>query len=102
MRKVCFGIILALTALSLLLGTALAGPEPDAKAPFDQGVAALNQGNPTLAVEKFTAALKIDPNLPEAYINRGIAEMTSVPVGRRGGRFRPGPGTEPRLRRGLL
>ena len=63
-------------ALGLLLGTALAGPEPDAKEPFDQGVAALTQGNSTLAVEKFTAALKIDPKLLEAYINRGIAEMS--------------------------
>ena len=75
MRTACFRSILALAALSLLLGTALAGPEPDAKAPFDQGVAALTQGDPTLAIEKFTAALKIDPKLEEAYINRGIAEM---------------------------
>jgi tetratricopeptide (TPR) repeat protein len=76
MRTACFGSILALVALGLLLGTALAGPEPDAKEPFDQGVAALTQGNSTLAVEKFTAALKIDPKLLEAYINRGIAEMS--------------------------
>ena len=75
MRKVCSCIILTLAALGLLLGTALAGPEPDAQEPFEQGVAALSQGNPTLAVEKFTAALKNDPEMVEAYINRGIAEM---------------------------
>ena len=38
-------------------------------------MAALSQGNPTLAVEKFTAALKDNPEMVEAYINRGIAEM---------------------------
>ena len=38
-------------------------------------MAALTQGNPTLAVEKFTAALKTNPEMVEAYINRGIAEM---------------------------
>ena len=59
MRKFLFRITLALATLGLLLGYALAGPEQDAKEAFEQGVAALTQGNPTLAVEKFTAALKI-------------------------------------------
>ena len=75
MRKFLFMITLTLATLGLLLGYALAGPEPDAQGPFEQGVAALTQGNPTLAVEKFTAALKDNPKLVEAYINRGIAEM---------------------------
>ena len=75
MRKVCFVITLTLAALSLLLGIAAAEPEQDATAPFEAGVAALTQGNPTLAVEKFTAALKDNPEMVEAFINRGIAEM---------------------------
>ena len=53
-EKSLFRITLTLAALSLLLGTAIAAPEQDAKEPFEQGVAALTQGNPTLAVEKFT------------------------------------------------
>jgi tetratricopeptide (TPR) repeat protein len=75
MRKICLVITLTLAVLGLLWGSAAAAPEPDAAAPFEAGVAALTQGNPTLAIEKFTAALKIDPEMPEAYINRGIAEM---------------------------
>lgn len=47
--------------------------EAQAQELFSQGVDALNQGNANLALEKFTAALKLDPELPEAYINRGIA-----------------------------
>ncbi|MGO8760984.1 MAG: tetratricopeptide repeat protein [Desulfobaccales bacterium] len=75
MRKVCIVIALTLAALSLLLGIAAAEPEQNATAPFEAGVAALTQGNPTLAIEKFTAALKDNPEMVEAFINRGIAEM---------------------------
>ncbi|HLD48465.1 MAG TPA: tetratricopeptide repeat protein, partial [Desulfobaccales bacterium] len=75
MRNYLFRITLTLATVGLLLGSALAAPEPDVKEPFEQGVAALTGGNPTLAVEKFTAVIKSDPKLPEAYINRGIAEM---------------------------
>ena len=75
MRKYLFRITLTLATLGLLLGTAAAAPEQDVQEPFEQGVAALTQGNPTLAVEKFTAVIKIDPKIREAYINRGIAEM---------------------------
>ena len=60
----------------LWLGPALASPEkPGTQESFEQGLNALSQGNPTLAVEKFSAALKQDPEMVEAYINRGIAEM---------------------------
>ena len=46
-----------------------------AQTAFAAGVAALNQGNTTTAVEKFNEALKADPDLTEAYINRGIARL---------------------------
>ena len=69
-------ILSIIVVTTLCLGAAAAGQEKAAaQEPFEQGVAALAQGNPTLAAEKFTAALKIDPEMLEAYINRGIAEM---------------------------
>lgn len=48
-------------------------PEDQAQELFLQGVDALNQGNSNAALEKFNEALKLDPEIPEAYINRGIA-----------------------------
>ena len=102
MRKYLFRITLTLAALGLLLGYALAGPEPDVKEPFEQGVAALTQGNPTLAVEKFTAVIKIDPKLPEAYINRGIAEMSLSLWGDAVGDFDQALELNPELPGGLL
>ena len=102
MRKYLFRITLTLATLGLLLGYALAAPEPDVKEPFEQGVAALTQGNPTLAVEKFTAVIKIDPKLPEAYINRGIAEMQLSLWGDAVGDFDQALELNPSSPRGLL
>lgn len=71
--------------LSLLLAMVLILPafnalaakeqEHPAQELLSQGAAALSQGNTQLALEKFNAALKLDPDLPEAYINRGIVLM---------------------------
>ena len=55
------------------MALAAASPEDQAQELFSQGVDALNQNNANLALEKFNEALKLDPELPEAYINRGIA-----------------------------
>ena len=65
----------ALLLCGLLLAPALAETTAAANEPFDQGVAALNQGNYAAAAERFTEALKLNPDLPEAYVNRGIARL---------------------------
>src|SRR4030042_6967446 len=59
----------------LLPGSAGAAPQDAAQESFAQGVAALNEGQASGAIEKFTAALELDPDLVEAYINRGIARI---------------------------
>ena len=68
-----------LSALALVLSafTALAAkaPEHPAQELLSQGAAAFAQGNTQLALEKFNEVLKLDPELPEGYINRGIARM---------------------------
>ena len=70
-----------ITCLTILIAALWLGPvaatqeNPAAQEPFEQGVTALTQGHPGQAVEKFTAALKVDPEMVEAYINRGIAQM---------------------------
>ncbi len=76
MRKIliCLSIVLSFTGL--LLGTALAAEQPEAvPGAFAEGVAALNQDDPAAAIDKFTEALKLDPNLAEAYLNRGVAHL---------------------------
>jgi tetratricopeptide (TPR) repeat protein len=66
-------LVTAVLVLPCSYAQAAKGPEAPVQELFSQGVDALNQGNAQLAQEKFTAALKLDPELPEAYINRGIA-----------------------------
>ena len=69
-------LFLILAVALLCLGPAAAAPDkPSAQEPFEQGLTALTQGNPTLAMEKFTAAIQLDPKLVEAYINRAVAAM---------------------------
>jgi tetratricopeptide (TPR) repeat protein len=75
-KKTC-AILLALLFAAFFLPPSSFATDKEQEAQvqelFSQGVDALNQGHPNLALEKFTAALKLDPELPEAYINRGIA-----------------------------
>jgi tetratricopeptide (TPR) repeat protein len=77
MRNRLYCILSALLLAVLLLPPFSFATDKDqehqAQELFSQGVDALNQGNANLALEKFSAALKLDPELPEAYINRGIA-----------------------------
>jgi tetratricopeptide (TPR) repeat protein len=62
--------------VSLLLSTPIFSQSADpAQEAFDQGLAALEKGNPAQAVEKFTQALKLEPELDGAYFNRGVAYM---------------------------
>ena len=64
MRKSFFEMGMVVLFLGLLISSALAGPEEKtgpASEPFQQGVAALNQGNAAAAAEKFTEALKARP-----------------------------------------
>ncbi len=40
---------------------------------FNQGVDYQEQGRPDLAIEEYTQAIKIEPQLTEAFMNRGLA-----------------------------
>ncbi|MGA8139424.1 MAG: tetratricopeptide repeat protein [Desulfobaccales bacterium] len=76
MKKIICGIAIALSLAGLLLGTVLAANQPEAvPGAFAEGVAALNRNDPAAAIDKFTEALKLDPNLAEAYLNRGVAHL---------------------------
>ncbi len=68
------GAFLASAALLFCLA-ALADAGGAGQEFFHQGVAALKAGQPGQAIDKFTQALKADPDLVEAYINRGIAHL---------------------------
>ena len=75
-RKSSLAIFVIFACIVLGLGPALASQESStAQESFKQGVEALRQGNHSQAVAQFTAAIKQDPEMVEAYINRGIAEM---------------------------
>lgn len=78
MGKKPFMLLLSLL-LAIILNSpatrslAAENPEDQVQELFSQGVDALNQNHANLALEKFNEALKLDPEFPEAYINRGIA-----------------------------
>jgi tetratricopeptide (TPR) repeat protein len=68
-------LVAAVLVLPFSSAQAAKSKESPAQELFAQGVEALNQGDTNLSLEKFNAALKLDPEMPEAYINRGIALM---------------------------
>ena len=63
---------LLLTAL-LLLSLVACGGKGTWQEQYDLGMRYLNEGNYEEAVIAFTAAIKIDPKRPEAYLGRGSA-----------------------------
>lgn len=67
-------LIISFVGFWLLFG--LAGallPSSDAIEHFDRGVENHQQGNYELAIEEYTEAIALDPELAEAYFNRGSA-----------------------------
>ena len=65
MKKPLIGILIVLTLTGLLLPPAPADDHTAAASePFEQGVVLLSQGNYAAAAEKFTEALKLNPDLP--------------------------------------
>ncbi len=65
----------SINALTVALITIVFSAQPlhAADSAFDQGVAALKDGNFDSAIEKFTKAIESNPKASVAYSNRGIA-----------------------------
>ena len=71
-----------------LLGCDMAGVP--ARMTYGRGRVALDAGDYEAAIELFTKALRLDPNMAVAYNDRGLAELKGVP-----GEWRPYSVTSP-------
>jgi len=61
--------------LGWMLALVVAGCAPDTNRVYEEGVLALKQGRPAEAVQKMNQVLKLRPDYPPAYEQRGIAYL---------------------------